>query len=64
MITRESRESAGRKSEVRRWEERPGTVREPRGRETSAVESRYQATVVKTVIENIGLCVTVICKVV
>jgi hypothetical protein len=38
------------------------TVREPRGRWTSAVGSRYQATAVKTVIGNTILYVIVICE--
>jgi hypothetical protein len=44
------------------WE--TGTVREPRGRGTSAFESRYQATTVKTWLWTlVNVCVIVTCKV-
>jgi hypothetical protein len=42
---------------------RPGAVREPRGRGTSAVGSRYQATVSEDVAVDTSMYVIVNCKV-
>jgi hypothetical protein len=37
----------------------PGTVREPRGRGTSAVESRYKATANDVTVDTVCVCVCV-----
>jgi hypothetical protein len=44
---------------VRSWQLRPGTVREPRGRGTAAVGSRYRATASEDVTVDTSVCVCV-----
>jgi hypothetical protein len=65
LITSQSREKVGRQAVVRtkKMVAEAGTVRKPRGRRKSAVETATKQRLVKTLTEYTSLCVIVIYEV-